>query len=349
MDPGDSSPAAGKTHERLLSEAIKRARLLRRVGVGDSTLIIMREVLQTAVRRSTRKFKATIGVLALALIAVTAYGAIRIQGLKQQKGDVDAQIRDIETRLGAGGQDPAEIDRLIERLNRYQDQAQALQGNLLFRLGVRGGGQAFVEREIKTLLAEFGAESYSIPPEFTEQVNRFIQQYQERDRANVERIAGRARQQLETIRRVFESERLPPDLAYMVLVESAFISENASPAGAVGLWQFTPATARAYGMKVNERVDERLDLRKSTLAASRYIRELILDFGSGSSVMLALAAYNVGPGKVKQAVRKVDDPIKQRNFWYLYRVRALPLETREYVPKIIAAIIIGRNLERFGF
>ena len=59
--------------------------------------------------------------------------------------------------------------------------------------------------------------------------------------------------------------------------------------------------------------------------------------------------FNLGPGRVKRAVRKVDDPIKQRNFWYLYRVRTLPAETREYVPKIIAAIIIGRNPEQFGF
>ncbi len=65
--------------------------------------------------------------------------------------------------------------------------------------------------------------------------------------------------------------------------------------------------------------------------------------------MLALAAYNLGPTRVKQAITKVEDPIKQRNFWYLYRVRALPQETREYVPKIIAAIVIGRNPARFGF
>jgi membrane-bound lytic murein transglycosylase D len=96
-------------------------------------------------------------------------------------------------------------------------------------------------------------------------------------------------------------------------------------------------------------VDERLDLRKATRAGCRYLRNLILDFGAGSSVMLALAAYNLGPTRVKQAITKVEDPIKQRNFWYLYRARALPAETREYVPKVFAAIIIGRNPDRFGF
>jgi len=65
--------------------------------------------------------------------------------------------------------------------------------------------------------------------------------------------------------------------------------------------------------------------------------------------MLALAAYNLGPSRIKMAVRKVDDPIKQRNFWYLYRVRAVPTETREYVPKVIAVMIIGRHPQRFGF
>jgi membrane-bound lytic murein transglycosylase D len=102
-------------------------------------------------------------------------------------------------------------------------------------------------------------------------------------------------------------------------------------------------------LKVNNKVDERLDAQKSTEAACKYIRDLILDFGSGSSVMLALAAYTLGPAKVKAAVRKVSDPNKQRNFWYLYRVRAVPPETREYVPKVLAAMIIARNPGSFGF
>ena len=135
----------------------------------------------------------------------------------------------------------------------------------------------------------------------------------------------------------------------MPLVESA-LGDDESEAGAAGIWQFTPATAKAFGLRVDSHVDERLDVLKATRAACLYLRELILDFGSGSSVMLALAAYDLGPTKVKKAILKnVQDPIKQRNFWYLYRTRSLPPETREYVPKVMAAIIIGRNPQHFGF
>jgi membrane-bound lytic murein transglycosylase D len=163
------------------------------------------------------------------------------------------------------------------------------------------------------------------------------------------RALSDARPEMQSVRRVLAEHSLPADFAYMVLVESALDTGQKSRAGCAGLWQFTPGTARAFGLRVDGRVDERLSVVKSTGAACKYIRNLILDFGSGSSVMLALAAYNLGPSKVKQAIQRVTDPIKQRNFWYLYRVRALPLETREYVPKVIAAMIIGRHPQRYGF
>jgi len=151
------------------------------------------------------------------------------------------------------------------------------------------------------------------------------------------------------MQRILQEAHLPPDLAYMAVVESAVTNGQTSAAGAAGVWQFTAPTARAFGLTVNRDLDERLDLRKSTLAACKVLRELILDFGAGSSVMLALAAYNSGSTKVKQVIRKVPDPIKQRSFWYLYRVNALPAETREYVPKVIAAMIIARDPGQFGF
>jgi membrane-bound lytic murein transglycosylase D len=191
---------------------------------------------------------------------------------------------------------------------------------------------------------------YSIPPEFVSRVKHYIEQNQGPERPVVERALSEGRPHIERIRRILEQEQLPPDLAYIPVVESALTSGSASEAGAVGPWQLTPPTARAYGLRVDGEVDERKDLVKSTRASCKYLRELILDFGAGTSVLLALAAYNVGPGKVKQAVsRTVRDPIQQRNFWYLYRARALPRETREYVPKVFAVMLIGRNPGRFGF
>lgn len=341
--------AAGSHQEELLKEAVKRARQARRAGIGGQTGIIMREVLDKALHRSTRKFKITIACLALALLSVSGYSAWTVQRMKQQKSAIDVEINQVEAELKSASDDPKQMDELLEKLNGYQQQALNLQKSLLYRLGVRSEQQDFIDAEIQALLKEFGAEEYSVSPEFSEQVRRFIQQYQGRDRAHMQRALGRSRKELEAVRKQLENDKLPPDLAYMVLVESAFIGGSASSAGAVGLWQFTPLTAKAYGLKVADGIDERLDARKSTQAAGRYIRDLILDFGSGSSVMLALAAYNLGPGKVKRAVRTVNDPIKQRNFWYLYRTKALPAETREYVPKIIAGIIIGRNPEKFGF
>ncbi|MCP5119413.1 MAG: lytic transglycosylase domain-containing protein, partial [bacterium] len=233
--------------------------------------------------------------------------------------------------------------------DQYQSEARELQDSVFYRFGVEGRETAFIKREILALMTDFGAEGYAIPPEFVNQVERFVERLQTRDRAIVEGVLGANREKFSTMREIFSSHKLPPDLAYMVLVESAFITQSKSSKGAVGLWQFTPATARAYGLTVNAEVDDRHDLTKSTHAAAKYVRELILEFGAGSSVMLALAAYNYGPRRVKRAVKRVEDPINQRNFWYLYEKRALPIETRQYVPKIIAAIIIGRNPERFGF
>jgi soluble lytic murein transglycosylase-like protein len=345
---GAPKDKASKEHDMLLIEAVAKSRLARQKGLGDQTLIIMRQTLHTAMHRTRRKFVTIIAVLGLSLLGVSGFGAWRIHTLKADKERIDRSIRNIEERLKEAGGNPEEAATLFDRLNDYQHQARNLENNFLYRVTVRQPVDP-LEQEIKGLLAEFGAETYTVPSEFLQQVKRFIQQYQGPDHANIENGLGRARKEIDTVRSIFEQQHLPPDLAYMAIVESALNINNSSSAGAAGLWQFTPATARAFGLTVNESVDERLDVRKSTRAACKYIRELILDFGAGSSVMLALAAYNVGPAKVKHAIRRVTDPIKQRNFWYLYRTRALPEETREYVPKVIAVLIIARHPERYGF
>ena len=345
---GAPKDRSSKQHDILLIEAVAKSRLARQKGLGDQTLIIMRQTLHTAMHRTRRRFSVIIAVLALCLLGVSGFGAWKIHALKADKERIDRSIRNIEARLREASDNPQEASMLFDRLNQYQDQARNLESKFLYRVTVHKQVDP-LERDIKGLLAEFGAETYTVPSEFLEQVRRFIEQYQGPDRANMAKGLGRARKEVATVRSIFEQQHLPPDLAYMAIVESALNAANSSSAGAAGLWQFTPPTARAFGLTVNETTDERLDVRKSTRAACKYMRELILDFGAGSSVMLALAAYNVGPAKVKHAIRRVTDPIKQRNFWYLYRTRALPEETREYVPKVIAVLIIARNPERYGF
>jgi len=345
----DKGTSVTSHDEELISDAVARARKARSAGQADQTQIIMREMLGVSNARSGKRHKAIIKALVVALVAVAALGYWRADQVRQEKTDLDLQIQRIDGQLASGELDQQEIDGLMERLDDYQRQAQSIQNGLLFKWGILGEDQLFIQQEVRTLMRTFGAEAYSIPPEFIDEVNRFIERYQTSDRPHVERVIGKSRADLERMRTIFDEEKLPPDLSYMALVESAFLAGSYSRAGAAGPWQFRAATARAYGLEVTKELDERYDVEKSTRAAAVYIRRLILDFGSGSSVMLALAAYNVGPGKVRRAVRKIEDPIKQRNFWYLYRARALPTETREYVPKIIAAIIVGRNLERFGF
>ena len=268
--------------------------------------------------------------------------------VNHQKHAIDTRIREIEAQLEKPEASQDQTDRLVTELNQYETQAQSLEQNALYRLGTRGSSD-YLNRELRAVMAEFGAEVYSIPPDFVERVSHYIELDLGANRPLIARALNDADQKLQLVRQVLEREQLPPDLAYIPLVESAVTPDQTSAAGAAGPWQLMPSTARAFGLRVDGQVDERKDLLKSTQASSRILRSLILDFGTGSSVMLALAAYNLGPARVKQAVvNTVRDPIKQRNFWYLYRARALPSETREYVPKVFAAILIGRDPRHFG-
>jgi hypothetical protein len=337
------------TFDGLLSDAVVRAREARAGGISGQTITIMRAALHKAIRRSSRRFHLMIWVLVAGLLSVSGFAAWKIRGLGLQKTAIDRHIHDIETELARRNAAGPDADQLINQLDAYQGQAEELQRSVFYRVGVHPK-EDFVASEIRRLLAEFGAEAYSVPPEFTDRVNLYIARYTGPDRPLLDRALGGGASRSQAVKDMLEGEHLPPDLAFIPVVESARDPGQGSAAGAAGPWQFTASTARALGLRVDGAVDERENLRKSTLAACHYLRNLILDFGSGSSVMLALAAYNSGPTKVKQAVMKtVQDPIKQRNFWYLYRVKALPEETREYVPKVFAVMIIGRNPEHFGF
>ena len=121
------------------------------------------------------------------------------------------------------------------------------------------------------------------------------------------------------------------------MAESGFQTKAKSYARAVGLWQFIPSTGRIYGLKIDWYIDERRDPIKSTIAASKYLKKLYEDYGDWE---IAAAAYNAGEGKVNRAIARY----KTDNFWNLIKKRYLRSETRNYVPKIMALAILGKNL-----
>ena len=184
---------------------------------------------------------------------------------------------------------------------------------------------------------------YDIPVEINHRVEAFIRYFQTKGRRHFTRWLQRSQKYLPMIKRIFREYGLPEDLAYLALIESGFNPNARSRANAVGIWQFMKATARKYGLRINWWIDERKDPEKATRAAALYLRDLYDMFGSW---YLAVAGYNAGEGRIKRAVRKH----KSQDFWTLARFkRTLKKETRNYIPKYIAAMLIAKDPETYGF
>ena len=141
---------------------------------------------------------------------------------------------------------------------------------------------------------------------------------------------------------IFEEFNLPKELMYLSLVESGFNPRAYSRAHAAGPWQFIKATGRLYGLRINWYVDERRDPVKSTVAAAHHLRDLYDQFGSWP---LALSAYNAGPGKISRAIRKS----RTRDYWKIRKTWYIRRETKEYVPRFIAATLIALDPTLYGF
>ncbi|HMH55013.1 MAG TPA: LysM peptidoglycan-binding domain-containing protein [Gemmatimonadales bacterium] len=153
------------------------------------------------------------------------------------------------------------------------------------------------------------------------------------------------------IRERLQQENLPGDLVYLALIESGFSNTATSRAKAVGMWQFMKATARGYHLRVDSWVDERRDPFRATDAAARHLRDLNHRFGS---FYLAAAAYNAGSGKVSRGLVRLpeeesDSVNSDATFFRLYDTKWLRRETKDYVPKLIAAAMIAKQPRRYGF
>lgn len=170
----------------------------------------------------------------------------------------------------------------------------------------------------------------SIPLEFNERVQSFIDYFTVRDRQYTKEVIERQKLYFPIFEEVLAKYNMPDELKYLSIIESGLNPNAVSRVGAGGLWQFMPSTGRAYGLKQSWYIDERMDPWKSTDAACKYLKQL---YGMFNDWELALAAYNTGPGNVRKAIRRSG---YKDSFWEVYRY--LPRETRSYVPQFVAMI-----------
>ena len=165
---------------------------------------------------------------------------------------------------------------------------------------------------------------------YNQEVRKYIDMYVNRRRTMVEAMLGMSLYYMPIFEQALEQEGMPLELKYLPIVESALDPVAKSRVGAAGLWQFMIRTGKGLGLEINSLVDERLDPYKSSVKAAKYLKQLYNIYKDWS---LAIAAYNCGPGKVNQALRRAGGSGK--DYWQIYAF--LPKETRGYVPAFIAA------------
>lgn len=183
---------------------------------------------------------------------------------------------------------------------------------------------------------------YDIPIVINSRVEQFIQIFQTTIRHKFVTWLARSEKYIHFMKSVLREHGLPEDLVYLSLIESGFDPHAYSRAKAVGLWQFIYLTGKRYGLRSNWWVDERRDPEKSTIAAAKYLKDLYEMFASW---YLAAAGYNAGEYKIINAIKRY----KTEDFWKLTNYAYLKRETKDYVPLMIAATLVAKEPEKYGF
>jgi membrane-bound lytic murein transglycosylase D len=269
------------------------------------------------------------------------------------------QALDILLEYPAGARSDARLqehfDRLVVRISAFELRALAEGDGFAERpsvpafldelLAIAPAETPAVQPDLQhTVEADLASTTHDVPIPVNAKVLAYVDLFQGRLRDWFQISLQRSVAYMPMIQAAFRAEGLPLDLAYIPIVESAFRTDALSRAKAKGVWQLMRGTGVENGLKYDWYVDERSDPEKATTAAVKYLRALNRMFNGDWH--LTLASYNGGPGTVQSAIRRR----KANDFWTLAeKGRYLPRETKEYVPMVLAAIVIARNPARYGF
>jgi soluble lytic murein transglycosylase-like protein len=371
VPPMQQPPAAPRAADgdadqlaRAAQQKIATARAMSGGNNSGQTMFIMAETLQQVQQVTHTKEKRRYGkiiavVLIISCCVAAGLGFIiydqqrQMEAMTQKKEGFDKQIQKIQLQMQLES-DPDRLAELEQQLALYTGKAQAVIGEVEQKDKTKAAELADqgdeLDREIRRILRKFDADTYAVPPIFKERLKHHIEATVAR--SNTKQVWQRKKQYWPIITREFSKIGLPEEMAYVAWTESQFDPFAQSAVGARGMWQFMPATARQYGLRVDDNWrdggrDDRTDVARLTPAAAKYLANLLSEFGS-DSFMLAIASYNKGEGGMRKVLHEVGFRKEQRDFWHLYRLKKLPEETLEYVPQILAAAIIGNNPKQYG-
>ena len=312
---------------------------------------------RTRTKRRWARVVASVSGAAMFVVGVMAVVIVQqrrqIAQLVQTKTRIDEEIRRVQQAMDSES-DPGKLDALERRLAQLAGTAEKAMEDLgnadRSKAAEAANAGDALDRDIRRILAKFDARTYAVPPVFKERLQFHIDELVHA--RNLTFVYERKQKYWPMILKEFGALGLPEEMAFIAWAETQFDPAARSRAGAAGMWQLGADTARNYNLRVDGRADERLDPVKSTRAAARYLANLLAEFGE-DSFMLALASYNRGESGVRRVLHQVaSEPggfkKKRRDFWHLYRLKKLPEETREYVPKVLAAAIVSMNARRYG-
>ncbi len=350
---------AGNDEMKELIKDKGRAERMVKSGVlskRDAMMIQSAATMHSSQKQRALIILGSVSLVAFIIVSILLYQNMGYRGKLKQQENLLSEAKNLESQISQTPTDPNdEHDKavLVAKLRAAERQLMSVRSNLKSS-DIINTYKNPLGREIHTILEGFGKRDYIVPDIFIKQVEKHIYTFTKTStRSIIERSFANSHLHKRTIEDELTRQGMPLAFYYLAMHESLLDSTIISKVGARGLWQFMPKTARDYGLRVPEnwenlapQYDQRTNPQLSTQAGVKYLKTLYAEFGD---VALAMAAYNAGEGRIRAALRSIDDPINNRDFWYIYRLGTLADETNEYVPKIIATMIIDKNRARYGF
>jgi membrane-bound lytic murein transglycosylase D len=230
-----------------------------------------------------------------------------------------------------------------EKLKAASPGAFSLEKTLELPVSELSQSDAVASGDIDIALLNEHLPDSDLPLTLNSKVNYFIDFFQHRGRSAFASWLSRSERYIPMMKEILRKEGMPEDLVYLAMIESGFTPHAVSVANAVGPWQFISDTGKRYDLKINDWIDERRDPIKSTVAAALYLKELYALFNN--DWYLAAAGYNAGENKILRAINMYET----RDFWEISKGSYLKPETKDYVPKLLAAAIIAKEPAKYGF